>query len=342
MSQRMRVVVCGCGGISGLWFKCLQDIPAIEVVGIVDLNEKAAEARKAEFGLAKAQTGGDLAAMLKLTKPEAVFDCTFPGAHSLVATTALKHGCHVLGEKPMADSMENARKSLAAAKKSGRVYAVMQNRRHTPGVIAYRNLIQSGKLGEPTMLHANFLIGCHFNSSFQQHMKHVLLLDMAIHTFDEARFLSGADPVGVFCKDWNPKGSWFDHEAAAVAVFEMSHGVTFTYRGSWAAQGLNTAWDAEWSCVCTKGSGTWDGREAIRAERVTKVTGGFFDKLAPVSVKVPKMKWDYHAALLRDFVDCIRAGRRPQTHAADNIRSLAMVFAAIESSETGKFVKIRA
>src|SRR6266581_2652143 len=72
-------------------------------------------------------------------------------------------------------------------------------------------------------------IGAHFEG-FRQHMRHVLLLDMAIHTFDAARLLTGADPVSVYCKEWNPVGSWYDHDASAVAFFEMTNGIVYTYR----------------------------------------------------------------------------------------------------------------
>ena len=67
---------------------------------------------------------------------------------------------------------------------------------------------------------------------------------MAIHTFDMARFISGADPVAVYCKEWNPSGSWYDHDASAIAIFEMTGGIVYTYRGSWCAEGLNTTWES--------------------------------------------------------------------------------------------------
>ena len=50
-------------------------------------------------------------------------------------------------------------------------------------------------------------------------MPHVLLLEMAIHTFDAARLILGADPVSVYCKEWNPPGSWYKQNASAVAIF---------------------------------------------------------------------------------------------------------------------------
>src|SRR5207249_5593535 len=129
------------------------------------------------------------------------FDCTLPKAHKRVTLTALKHGCHVLGEKPMAENMRDAREMVAAAQRANRLYAVTTQRRYMPQIRAVRKLVESGKLGRLTTLNSDFYIGAHFGG-FRDHMPHVLLVDMAIHHFDMARFISGADPVAVYCREW--------------------------------------------------------------------------------------------------------------------------------------------
>jgi predicted dehydrogenase len=93
-------------------------------------------------------------------------------------------------------------------------------------------------------------MGPHFGG-FRESMRHVLLLDMAIHTFDAARFLSGEDALAVYCHETNPRGTWYEHGASATAVFEMTNGVTFTYRGSWCAEGLGTGWGADWRIIAS-------------------------------------------------------------------------------------------
>ena len=61
---------------------------------------------------------------------------------------------------------------------------------------------------------ADFFIGAHFGG-FRDEMAHVLLLDMAIHTFDQARKILGADPVSVYCHEFNPAGSWYAGASSA-------------------------------------------------------------------------------------------------------------------------------
>jgi len=333
MADALRAVLVGCGGMSRRWLKVANELPELAVVGLVDIREEAAWQRAEEFGLSQEKIGTDLAKVLDATAPDIVFDCTVPEAHVHVTLEALAHGCHVLGEKPLADSMANARKMLAAAQAAGKLYAVIQNRRYDPRIRRLRAFLDSAAVGPLTTANSDFYIGAHFGG-FRDRMAHVLLLDMAIHTFDAARFITAADPVSVYCKEWNPSGSWYDHDASAVAVFEMTAGIVYTYRGSWCAEGLNTTWECGWRIVGEKGSVLWNGGDELRAEVVT-ATGGFFSEhqspeIPPAS---PDAKSGGHEGLIREFVQCVRTGATPETVCTDNIKSLAMVFGAIESAE---------
>ncbi len=340
MTDQVRAVLAGCGGISGAWLKALEGIPEVELVGFVDLNEDAARRRAAEFGWTDALIGSDLGAVLARTQPDAVFDCTVPEAHVGITLEALAHGCHVLGEKPMADTMANARRMVAAAQEAGRLYAVIQNRRYDPHIRRLSAFLRSGAIGQVTTVTSDFFIGAHFGG-FRDHMEHVLLLDMAIHTFDAARMISRADPLAVTCTEWNPPGSWYDHDAAAVATFEMTGGIVYSYRGCWCAEGLNTTWESSWRIIGSEGSVTWDGADGFRAQVVAE-RGGFFSRVEDVALPPYEQSEGTggHAGVIREFVRCIRHGGIPETICTDNIRSLAMVFGAIASAEAGRRVPI--
>jgi predicted dehydrogenase len=350
MGNPFRVVLVGCGGISGTWLGPVTAMPDLQVVGLVDRVEENARQRAADFRLESAVVGTDLRAVLKKTRPDVVFDCTVPEAHVGVALEAFRHGCHVLGEKPLADSMVNARRMVRAAAKAGRVHAVMQNRRYLSEIRAARKFIATGRVGTLTTLSSDFFIGAHFGG-FRDQMQHVLLLDMAIHTFDAARLLCGADPVSVYCKEWNPAGSWFAHGASAVAVFTMSNGVVYTYRGSWCAEGLNTGWESAWHGMGTRGSFRWDGYRELKAqvlreqadEQAQKDGQSIFRAVVDVEIDpfVDSAGPVGHGGQLLDFVNCLRDGRTPETASGDNIKSLAMVFGAIESAEKGREAKVR-
>ena len=55
-------------------------------------------------------------------------------------------------------------------------------------------------------------------------MESPLLLDMAIHQFDQARFVAGVEPVAVSCHEFDPAGSWYEGRASAICTFELAMG----------------------------------------------------------------------------------------------------------------------
>ncbi|MHB1318967.1 MAG: Gfo/Idh/MocA family protein [Anaerolineae bacterium] len=340
MADKIRAVMVGCGGITRSWLTPLQSMDDVEIVGLVDIVEANARARAEEYALSGAVIGSDLESVLKATQPEVVFNCTIPEAHAPVTITALENGCHVLQEKPLADSLESARRMIGVADKKNRILAVIQNRRYDPNIRRLLSFVESQAVGPLTTANCDFYLGAHFGG-FRDHMAHVLLLDMAIHTFDAARLITGADPVSVYCKEWNPAGSWYDRDASAVAIFEMTGGLVYTYRGSWCSEGLNTTWECDWRLVGQRGSIHWDGATGIEAERVAS-TGMFRSALEAVTVPDidPGDKVGGHSGVIREFLRCVRSGHQPETRASDNLHSLEMVFGAIESADTERVVTI--
>jgi predicted dehydrogenase len=339
-NQKIRAVLAGCGRMSRAWLSAISKLSDVEIVGLVDIIEEAARKRATEYALHDALIGTDLQSVLERTSPDALFNCTIPEAHYETTMEALKQGCHVLSEKPLADSLEHAREMIAAAQRAGKLFAVIQNRRYDPNIRRLQSFLSSGALGPLTTINSDFYIGAHFGG-FREHMKHVLLLDMAIHTFDAARLLTGADPVAVYCQEWNPAGSWYDHDASAVAIFEMTSGIIYTYRGSWCADGLPTTWESDWRIIGQRGSVKWDGAEHFQAQVVT-ATGGFISNYQDVQIPPydNRQMIGEHVGLIQEFISCIKTGAQPETIATDNIKSLAMVFGAIESAETGRRVAI--
>jgi predicted dehydrogenase len=343
MTRPLTVAVVGCGGISGAWFKPAVTIPGLKITGLVDINRDSAAKRRDEFNLKDAVIDTDLKAVLRHTKPDMVFNLTIPAAHMDVTLAALARGCHVFSEKPLADSMANAHRMVQAAAKARRIFAVMQNRRFDPRIRGLVKFLRSGAIGRVTTVNCDFYLGAHFGG-FRDRMKHVLILDMAIHTFDAARLITGADPRTVYCHEWNPAASWYDHDASAMAVFEMTGGIVYNYRGSWCSEGLNTTWECDWRIIGEKGSVTWDGGDGFAAQAIVGKEG-FKRPLKDLKVAVstaPSVPQGGHAGVLKDFIRCVRTGRKPETIATDNIKSLAMVFGAIQSADSGRKVAIRA
>lgn len=334
--QKFRALLVGAGAMGRQWATNLTACDEVTFAGWLDIRPGAAAQAAQELGLEVGYTGENLEQALAELRPDFLVDVTVPEAHHDVTLTALAAGVPVLGEKPMADTLERARAMVAASERTGVLYMVSQSRRYHAQLQALRRLIveQVGQLG---ILNADFYLGPHFGG-FRDEMPSPLLLDMAIHTFDAARYLSGADPVAVYCEEFNPPWSWYKGAASATAIFEMSDGLRFTYRGSWCAEGRMTSWESEWRAVGSNGTTTWDGHHPPVAELVTQ-SGNFFSDVETRTVPVDDIPVGI-AGSLRDFLNALRTGATPMGECHDNIKSLAMVFAAIESAATGRRVMI--
>jgi predicted dehydrogenase len=339
MAEPLTVVHVGCGGMAAAWLKAAAARADLRITGLVDLIPAAADKRRAEF-CPTAEVGANAAEMIARLKPDIVFNCTLPDAHHAVTLAGLRAGAHVLSEKPLAASLTEARELVSEARRLDRLFAVTQNYRYGAAPRSVRNALATAGIGSLTTVHCDFQIGAHFGG-FRDEMEHVLLLDMAIHHFDLARFFGGGRACRVFCQEWNPPGSWYRHGANAHAMFTFENGVLFSYRGSWCAEGLNTPWSGVWRFTGENGSLSWDGDRGIVVETVAKA-GGFRSEYARTTVEVsPHPGRDgAHASLIAEFVDCIRSRGTPETEAADNLHSLAMVFGAIASAQAGEPVAV--
>jgi predicted dehydrogenase len=338
--MELRAVLVGCGLMSRRWLEAATRIEGLTIVGLVDIDPSRARSRADEFGLTHSIVGSDLDAVLSSTKPQLVFDIVVPDARYDIVRTAFAHGCHVLSEKPMAASLADAQSLIRSAQETRRIHAVVQNRRYIEGIRRIRSFLASGEIGAVTSVHSDFFLGPHFGG-FREVMENVLLLDMAIHTFDAARYIIGTQPEAVYCHETNPKGSWYAHGASAYAIFEFEKNVTYTYRGSWCAQGLRTSWESAWRVIGERGTLTWDGHDTFKAERELQTSGLLRDAEAiPVPPLAPDARIGGHEGVMRDFVEAVRTGAVPETVSSENIKSLAMVFAAIESAKARQRVSV--
>ncbi|MDA8062543.1 MAG: Gfo/Idh/MocA family oxidoreductase [Actinomycetota bacterium] len=334
--SRLRAVLVGAGGMGKAWAGALVADPRLDLVGWVDVVEERAREAVGALGLTATGVEADVGTALSRHSPDFVVDVSVPEAHYEVTATCLRRGVPVLGEKPMAATMAEARALVELSERTSTLFAVSQNRRYNAGLVAFKDLVAT-RLGGVSQLNAEFYRAPHFGG-FREEMASPLLLDMAIHTFDAARYVTGADATSVVCSELNPPWSWYEGSACAVADLEMTGGLRFTYQGSWCAQGFETSWDSSWRAVGRLGTALWDGTGAPVAE--VEVAGS--DATERLEAQPAEGFAGGIAGSLADFVSALGGGDPPMGECHDNIRSLAMVFAALESSRTGARVAVEA
>ena len=339
--MQLKAALIGCGAMSRKWLEAAAKIDGLRLVGLADLDAARAHQRAIEFGLKDVVVTSGIEDLLSDSRPDIVFDVVVPASRHKVVTAALAAGCHVLSEKPMAETLDEARDIVARAAAASRIHAVIQNRRYLESVRRIARVVGSQAFGAVTSVHADFFLAPHFGG-FREDMDHVLLLDMAIHAFDAMRCMTGVPVRGVYAREWNPPNSWYRQGSSAVAVFDLDNGGVFTYRGSWCADGLGTSWECAWRIVGTNGTLVWDGRETIKVEIGNGQRDGLFDGTSAFGIPPldPADRIGGHLGVLQDFVAAVRSGTEPETSGKDNIQSLAMTLGAIESAQTGRRIDI--
>ncbi|MDQ0898792.1 Gfo/Idh/MocA family protein [Paenibacillus sp. V4I7] len=339
--SKYHIVVVGCGSMANVWVEYMLKREDSDIVALVDIKTEFAQAMADRHGLT-CGVYNNLEQAIQDSGANLVLDITIPSSHFQVCGTALRQGCDVFGEKPMAATMAEARELVQLAERTGRSFSVMQNRRYDANIRALREIINAGTIGRVGYVGADFFLGPHFGG-FREAMESPLILDMAIHTFDQARFITGADPVSVYCQEFNPPGSWYAGNASAICIYEMSDGTVFCYRGSWCAEGAPTSWEAAWRVTGEQGTALWDGSGAPYAEIVAggDQAGKFIRDYTKVDADVNWPGHSGHAGCLDEMFVALEEGRLAETDCRDNIKSMAMVLGALESAKLGQKVDLR-
>lgn len=325
-----RTIVVGAGNMGRKWVRTVAAHPATEPVGLVDLDVTLARGvARAELGDRAVAIGASLEQVAAETSADVVIDATLPNAHREITVAALRSGLAVLGEKPAAPTLAEALALAALAEETGGVFVVSQSRRFNAQLAAVRRFVaESDHLGE---LSVRFFRGPRFGG-FREEMASPLVVDMAIHLFDMARWLVGRAPVAVYARETNPPWSWYRGAASARAIVEFGGGVDVVFDGSWAELGLDTSWNGDWRISTDRGSVAWNGDEpaTVQADRGTR----------PVVLAPDPDSAEGLSGSLSAFLAALETGTVAENEIHDNVRSLAIVEAVLASSASGERVLI--
>ena len=331
----MKFIHVGVGGFGQCWVRVLKENKDAEVVALVDVKEEALKAACEVGGYSTDICFKSLEEALKKVEADAVVSSTPPAFHKHDVVTAMKAGLDVISEKPMSDSMAACKAMLKTTVETGRIYVVSQNYRYAPPMWTLAEIVRSGRLGAIGQVKMDFFMGVDFGGGFRHDMPFPVIIDMSIHHFDLIRFVTGLDAVNVSGSAWNPPWSNYKGDCSSTALFEMNNGARILYNASWCAKGGFCDWNGNWQIECEKGTVTYQNGE-IRVLDVPKLYK--VEKTEIVShVSPPKIAQHY---ILDEFMRCVKARKRPNTEARDNIRSVGMVFATVKAMETGKKAEV--
>ena len=196
MTSPLRVLVAGCGNMGASHARAYHKMKEFEIVGLVSRGPASREALSKELG--GVSEFSDYYAALAATEPDVVSINTYPETHGPYARAALKAGCHVFCEKPLAETVQEAQSIVDAAQANRRKVVIGYILRVHPAWIRFIEIART--LGKPLVMRMNLNQQSH-GSAWNVHrnlMKSMSpIVDCGVHYVDVMCQMTGARPVRV-------------------------------------------------------------------------------------------------------------------------------------------------
>lgn len=344
---RMKIGVIGCGKIAQVrHIPEYADNPHVELAAYYDLNfERAA-------GLAKKYGGKAYASvdeLLAKSGVDAVSVCTANASHAEISIAALKAGKHVLCEKPMAATLEECEAMVQAAKDSKRFLMLGHNQRLAKAHVKARELIESGLIGEIVSFRTTFghggpetwSVDPGKNVWFFDRSKAAMgvMADLGIHKTDLIHYLTGQLVVETTARlvtvhKRNENGELIGVDDNAICIYRLSGGAVGTMTASWTHYGAE---DNSTVLYGTKGIMRLYDDPAYSI----KVTTAEGETILFALDKIQTNDNQTKSGIIDSFVDCLVNQREPEISGAEVLKTMRVIFASIESAQTGRTVQIQ-
>ncbi|MAS33987.1 MAG: hypothetical protein CL610_08265 [Anaerolineaceae bacterium] len=311
----------------------------LELTGVFSRNQANAQAVADEYG---GRTFSSYEALLDDDSIEAVMLPTPHFLHHPQTMAALQAGKHVFVEKPMANTLDEAREMQQLAQEKGLVLAVGLQGRRGGGILKAKAMIDNGELGQVVMAvgtHGAPLAMNYTEADWETSAEKIPggpLDNLGVHYADVLEFLLG--PVKRVSGFYTNKITPFDVIDAGTANFEFESGAV----GVYTVQQVS-AYVSQLSLYGTKGALHLKrfGQELEWQDLVdTQAAKREGPTLRNIEFDGPNPFTTGLQEELEDLADCIRLGGQPKVGAAEGIASLRLIRAIMESNDTGKAVML--
>lgn len=364
--MNLRVAIIGCGAIarrahlpgfskpgsaeaglsaSGYQFDGCEDT---KIVAVVDTDRQKAEAASRDFNVP--EVSQNWSKVVSGKEVDAVSIALPNYLHAAVAIEAMRRGKHVLVEKPMAISVEDADRMVAESKKAGVVLMAEQTMRFQPANNVAKELVAKGVIGEVRTFRSrhshpgpqNWSAGSDWFFDPQQ-AGGGTIVDLGVHNIDFIRWLIGAEVVEVaaFASSRGSQGKEIDYDAASVLRFV--NGTLGVAEMSWTTQpGDNSTilYGEKGNLVISKRAPHLyvDFPEKEPLIFNLSLPAGTIEnaRFIPAIPSSPSFGGPF-----RHFVNCIKRGTAPVVSCEDSRQTVSVILAILESARSRTFVRPR-
>ena len=317
------IVIVGAGGISRTHSGALMRIPGANIVGVVDPNEERAEALARAAGASTYKNLEDC-----VDRADVVYILTPPSTHRELALTAISAGKHVVCEKPISISLDDAEAMVQAAKQADVKLMIAFNNRFRKGFNRLRKMANTGTLGKIVNTWSQ-RIGPGIPQGYNWRTDPQLMCGMSIeslsHDIDLIRWIAGEIvDVRANIVASNPDLKGFDDNAHVVLT--LSNGGTSVIHASWSSHlGMNARGViGTLGTAVVDGPGLWDGRHfrwktcEMADEHIEVINDSYATS-------------DCYEMENRHFLDCVANDLPPAITGADGLAALKVSHAILDS-----------
>jgi myo-inositol 2-dehydrogenase/D-chiro-inositol 1-dehydrogenase len=195
---KLKIGVIGTGRIGKVHIATLvQSVPQAAVTAIADVDLKAAEEVAAAYGIPSVTNRAE--DIINNKDIDAVVICSSTDTHARYIVAAAEAGKHIFCEKPVDLSIDVIKNALATVEKAGVKLMLGFNRRFDPNFLKLKKLVSEGNIGEPHILKITSRDPAPPPAEYSA-VSGGMFLDMTIHDFDMAMYMTGSDVVEVYAK----------------------------------------------------------------------------------------------------------------------------------------------
>lgn len=356
MSRIIRIGIIGSGGIAGGHLRAYQNMENVEIVGAADIVPGRARQFLDAAGLTEAQAFQDHRRLLEL-ELDGVSICTPNVSHYQTTLDALRAGKHVLLEKPMSVTLDEAIEMTQASQDTGNMLTIGFQPRYDPNMKLIRQVIQEGKLGKVYYVEVGGgrRRGMPGGTFIRKELAGAgAMADIGCYSLDFAlQALGSPKPLTVSAVTSNyfgtnpayhPEASRFDVEDFGAAFIRLEGGITLQFKISWAMHmdtlgaSMFLGTDAGLK-VTPAGQGPWSG---VWDGQVGSMT--LYHDLLGQHTQTPLPRIEHNLNVfeekVKDFVRALSDGSAAPIPASEILYNQAIIDGILRSSAAGKEVDI--
>jgi UDP-N-acetyl-2-amino-2-deoxyglucuronate dehydrogenase len=330
----------GCGRVGPRHAESISELPQVRLAAVADVVESRAQRFARAYG---GQAYTDYRQILDRPDVDMVSICTPSGLHAQMAIDALQAGKHVVLEKPMALSLEDADRIINTALHTGRKLCVVLQNRYNPPMQDLRRVVDEGKLGR--LMLGSATVRWYRPQEYYEDGWHGTwamdggaLMNQSIHHIDALQWLMG-DVQSVFAYT-GTLAHKMEAEDTGVAVLRFRSGALGTVEGSTITYPENL--EGSVALFGERGSAKVGGT-ALNHKVIWKIEGELEherETLTRDQVDPPSVYGTSHRAVIADMIAAINEDREPRTNGLAARKSVALVLAMYESARRGCTVEM--